>query len=359
MAGVSRTTVSIVINNLQGRNISEATRQRVLKAAKKLNYSPNAAGRKLVSGKSNTLGLVLCQSPEQVYADAFLARVIFGVEQAAIQMGYHVLLTQVDPDDHAGYTHLISENHVDGIIVSGPRQEDTDIVRLHKDGVPVMLLGQMPDTQIPFVDVDATQSAETAVRHLIDIGHNQVAMITNAQLTYTSAQQRRNGYLKAHENAGLRLNEKYIREGNYTPASGFQAMTELLNLSPRPTAVFVASDVVALGAILAIKQAGLRIPEDIAMVGFDDIPLAEYFDPPLTTVRLPAFQLGWTAGERLVRLIKQEYLDQVGHMLETELVIRASSRNVSSSHDFPGKPFSSKKSVFDQTQLRQTNDTPT
>lgn len=325
MAGVSRTTVSVVINNLPGSNISEATRQRVLEAAKTLNYSPDAAGRKLVSGKSNTLGLVLCQSPEQVYADAFLARVIFGVEQAAFQMGFHVLLNQIDPDDRAGYTHLISENHVDGMIVSGPRQNDTDIVRLHQLGVPIMLLGQMPDTQIPYVDVDATRSAETAVKHLIELGHTHVAMITNAQLTYTSAQQRRDGYRDACESAGLQLDETDIQEGNYTPASGFQAMEKLLNRFPRPTAVFVASDVVALGAMLAIKRAGLRIPEDIAVAGFDDIPMAEYFDPPLTTVRLPALKLGWTAGERLVQLINKESLDQIGLLLDTELIIRASS----------------------------------
>jgi len=326
LAGVSRTTVSLVINKLPTANISEATRQRVLEAAKALNYSPNAAGRKLVSGKSSTLGLVLCQSPEQAHADAFLARVIFGVEQAAIQTGYHVLLTQVDPDEHAGYTHLISENHVDGLIISGPQQGDMEIVGMHQDQVPVMLLGQMPNTQIPFVDVDATQSAKTIVGHLVDLGHHRIATITNARLTYTSAQQRLDGYLKALESAGLQPNERYIKEGNYTPDSGFQAMQELLSLSPRPTAVFVASDVVALGAMLAIKQAGLRIPEDLAVAGFDDIPLAEYFDPPLTTMRLPAFELGWSAGERLVRLMNNEQLEHPGFLLETELIIRASSR---------------------------------
>ncbi|MEX2143401.1 MAG: LacI family DNA-binding transcriptional regulator [Anaerolineales bacterium] len=326
LAGVSRTTVSFVINNLQRANISESTRQRVLRAAKELNYSPNASGRRLVSGKSNTLGLVLCQSPEQTYADAFLARVIFGIEQAAMQTGFQVLLTQVDPDNQNGYTHLISENHVDGIIISGPRQGDMDIVSLHQKQVPLMLLGQMPNTEIPFVDVNAAQSAEIAVSHLIELGHRQLAMITNARLTYTSAQQRLDGYRKAHEIVGLQPDERYIREGNYTPASGFQAMAELLTLSPRPTAVFVASDVVALGAMLAIKHAGLRIPEDIAIVGFDDVPLAEYFDPPLTTVRLPAFELGWSAGERLVRLLNHEELAQTGLLLETEFIVRASSQ---------------------------------
>jgi LacI family transcriptional regulator len=296
-----------------------------MEAARKLNYHPNSAGRKLVSGKSDTLGLVLYQSPEQVFADAFLPQVILGVEQAALGQKFHVLLKPVEPGDTEGYSRLINENHVDGIILSGPRQDDNEIIRLHHDGVPVMLLGQLPDTDLPFVDVNATHGAETAVNHLIELGHTQIGMITNAPLSYTSAQQRSTGYRQALEVADLEPNEGLIKEGNYTPASGYHAMIDLLKELPQPTAVFIASDVVAMGAILAAKRAGLRIPEDIAIVGFDDIPLAEYFDPPLTTVRLPAFGLGWTAGERLIRLTQDEGLDQNGIFLDSELVIREST----------------------------------
>lgn len=325
MAGVSRTTVSFVLNNLEGVSISEATRQRVLEAAGKLNYHPNAAGRKLVSGKSDTLGLVLYQSPEQVFADAFLPQVILGVEQAALQQGFHVLLKPVEPEGAEGYARLINENHVDGIILSGPRQDDQEILRLHRDGVPVMLLGQLPESDLPFVDVNAASGAETAVKHLVDLGHQRIGMITNAPLSYTSAQQRRSGYIQALRSADLKADEALIKEGNYTPASGYSAMLDLLNESPRPTAVFIASDVVAMGAILAVRRAGMQPPQDMAIVGFDDIPLAEYFDPPLTTIRLPAYGLGWAAGERLIRLIRGEGLDQNGVLMASELVIRESS----------------------------------
>jgi DNA-binding LacI/PurR family transcriptional regulator len=325
MAGVSRTTVSVVLNRLEGVSISESTRQRVLEAARKLDYHPNSAGRKLVSGKSDTLGLVLYQSPEQVFADAFLPQVILGVEQAAMQQKFHVLLKPVEPGDSEGYSRLINENHVDGIILSGPRQDDKEIIRLHNEGVPIMLLGQLPDTDLPFVDVNAKRCAETAVSHLIELGHRNIGMITNAPLSYTSAQQRRTGYQQALHSADLKFEDGLLKEGNYTPASGYHAMNELLEELPRPTAVFIASDVVAMGAILAVKRAGLRIPEDIAIVGFDDIPLAEYFDPPLTTIRLPAFGLGWTAGERLVRLTRDEGLDQTCVFLDSELVIREST----------------------------------
>jgi LacI family transcriptional regulator len=325
MAQVSRTTVSFVLNNVPGVSISQATRKRVLRAARALNYFPNAAGRKLVSGKSNTLGLVLSQSPEQVFADAFLPRVILGVEQAAMQQGFHVLLKPVSPDDPTGYARLIHENHVDGILLSGPRQADEEILRLHREHVPVMLMGQLPGTDVPFVDVDAAAGAKAAVHHLIDQGCRRVALITNAPLAYTSAQQRRSGYLAALGEAGIGPDPALIREGAYTPASGFEAMELLLETSPLPEGVFVASDVVAMGALLAIKKAGLRVPQDIAVVGFDDIPLAEYFDPPLTTVHLPAYGLGWASSERLIRIIRGEGLDTNEILVESELIIRASS----------------------------------
>jgi len=325
LAHVSRTTVSFILNNVPGVSISAATRKRVLDAAKKLNYAPNISGKKLVSGKSYTIGLVLCQSPEQIFTDAFLPQVILGVEQAAMQQGFHVLLKPVDPNDTGGYARLITENHVDGILLSGPRQDDMALMTLHRQNVPILLMGQLPDTDIPFVDVNATAGAELAVNHLIEQGHQRIGIITNAPLDYTSAQQRRDGYLQALKKANLPINKALIKEGNYTSASGFEAMQALLELTPRLTAVFVASDVVAMGAMLAIKQAGLHIPKDIAVVGFDDIPLAEYYDPPLTTVHLPAFGLGWAGGERLIRIIQGEGLKDTSLFLESKLITRQSS----------------------------------
>ena len=325
LAHVSRTTVSFILNNVPGVSISAATRERVLDAAQKLNYSPNVAGKKLVSGKSYTIGLVLCQSPEQIFTDAFLPQVILGVEQAAMQQGFHVLLKPVDPNDTGGYARLITENHVDGILLSGPRQDDQALMHLHRQRVPIMLMGQLPSTDIPFVDVDATTGAEMAVMHLIERGHRDIGMITNAPLDYTSAQQRRDGYVRALKKAKLPAKKALIKEGNYTPASGYQAMKALLQVDRPLTAVFVASDVVAMGAMLAIREAGLDIPKDIAVVGFDDIPLAEYYDPPLTTIHLPAFGIGWAGGERLIRMIQGEGLNEPSLFLESKLVARQST----------------------------------
>jgi LacI family transcriptional regulator len=322
-SGVSRTTVSFVLNDVPGISISEATRQRVQQAAKELNYHPDSTGKKLASGKSNTLGLVLRQSHEQVFADALLPQVLMGIEQAATEQGFQVLLKPLEPQD--GYMRLVHENHVDGIILSGPRQEEAEIIRLHHEGLPVMLMGQLPGSGLPFVDIDAVNGSTQAVNHLIEHNHRRIGLITNAAQEYTSAQQRRQGYLNALKAAEIEPEADLMQAGNYTPASGFKAMQKLLDVFPRPTAIFVASDVVSLGAIRAIKQAGLRIPQDIAVVGFDDIPMADYFDPPLTTIHIPSYGLGWASGERLVRLVQGEVLDQDGMLLESELVIRSSS----------------------------------
>jgi DNA-binding LacI/PurR family transcriptional regulator len=251
--------------------------------------------------------------------------VLLGIEQAANGLGFEVLLKPLEPKDGNGYMRLVHENHVDGIILSGPRQVETEIIRLHQEGLPVMLMGQLPGSSLPFVDIDAVEGSAQAVKHLIDHGHRRIALITNAGLEYTSAQQRRAGYQNALKEAGIELDDSLMLEGDYTPASGFKAMEKLLESARRPTAVFVASDVVSLGALRAIKHAGLRIPQDIAVVGFDDIPLADYYDPPLTTIRIPSYGLGWAAGERLVRIIQGETLDQEGVLLESKLIVRESS----------------------------------
>jgi DNA-binding LacI/PurR family transcriptional regulator len=325
LARVSRTTVSFVLNNIPDSNIPETTRQKVFDAARQLNYHPNASGRKLASGKSKMIGLVRIQSTEQVFNDAFLLQVLVGIEQAASQWGFHVLLKHLNHEKSDEYSQLITENHVDGIILSGPLQNDPELIKLHKEGVPIILLGQMVDTDISFVDVNAELGSKKAVEHLIASGHKRIAMITNARLEYSSAQQRKAGYLSALKNANIPVDENQIKEGDFTPASGYEAMKQLLALSPAPTAVFVASDVVAIGAIQAIKQAGLKIPQEFEIIGFDDIPMAEFFDPPLSTVRLPAFDLGRVAGERLIEMILNDDSNLPGVLLETELILRDST----------------------------------
>ena len=323
--GVSRTTVSLVLNDVPGVRVSPETRQRILEVAHRLNYYPDAAARTLVSGRTCTIGFVLCQSPDRIFADAFLPEVLRGVGDAVQESGFRVLVHSVEdvtaPDAYIG---LVREKHTDGIILSGPRSDDQQLPGLKAEGFPVVLLGQLPGSDIPFVDVDNVGAATQAVDHLLGLGHRRVGMITNAPLAYTAARDRLAGYRQALEGAGIPFEEGLVHYGDFSEESGRVAMRRLLDLSEPPTAVFVASDLVAFGALVGIKERGLHVPRDVALVGFDDVQLAHYVDPPLTTVRLPAYNLGYRAAALLTRLIGDELVEEPEILLQTELVVRQS-----------------------------------
>jgi LacI family transcriptional regulator len=324
-AGVSRTTVSFVLNGRRDVKIPEETRRRVLNAAEQLGYHPHAPARQLAGGRSHILAFVLRQTPEQIAGDAVLAETLRGFAASARAEGFRVMvepLPQAGP--HASYTDLLRAQHADGLLVSGPRIDDPSLEALVRDGFPVILQGSLPDLAVPSVDVDNVAGARTAVEHLVALGHRRIACVTNAPLVYTAAQERLAGYRAAIAAAGLDDDPSLVAEGAFDAPSGHAAIATLL---ARTTfdAVFVASDVVALGAIGGLREADLRVPDDVSVVGFDDIPLAGYFDPPLTTVRLPAFALGEAAGRTLIERIHERAAPE-RTLLPTELVVRSSTR---------------------------------
>ena len=322
-AGVGIATVSRVING--SPHVSMHTRQRVRAAIDDLNYHPGAAARSLVSGRTRTIGFVLCQSPDRIFADAFLPEVLRGAGDAVRQNGFRVLLHPVqDIAAPSAYIGLVREEHADGIILSGPRTDDQQLRHLKDEGFPVVLLGQLPGAGMPFVDVDNVRAARGAVQHLLCLGHRRVGMITNAPLVYTAARDRLAGYHQALAEAGIPFVQSLVGYGDFREESGHEAVESLLDLDDPPTAVFVASDLVAFGAMVAIRLRGLKIPDDVALVGFDDVRLADYVDPPLTTVQLPAYSLGYEAARLLTRLIVGETVDRTEILLQTELVVRQS-----------------------------------
>jgi LacI family transcriptional regulator len=322
LAGVSRTTVSFVLNDRADANISAATRERVLAAAAQLGYQPHAAARGLAGGRSHTIGLVLRQSAEQVAEDALLAETLRGISGAARAQGYRVLVEPFGAHD-GSYGDLIRSHRADGLVVSGPRVDDAELQDLASAGAPIVVQGTLPGVDAPSVDVDNVDAARMAVRHLIGLGHRQIACVTNASLSYTAARDRLEGYRAALADAGIPENGQLVAEADFSAASGRRAMAGLL-ANDGITAVFVASDVVAFGAIAAIRDAGLRVPDDISVVGFDDIPLAAYFDPPLTSIRLPAHDLGRAVGTALLDHITGRSVE-ARTVLPTELVIRSST----------------------------------
>jgi LacI family transcriptional regulator len=323
LAGVSRTTVSFVLNDVPGVKITEETRRRVLQAARELNYYPTAAARSLASGKTHRIGLILGEGQERLAADAFLPTFLQGVTASVHQRGY-LLMLQLPEDvpSHEAYAKLIREQQVDGLILSGPRSDDPLLAELADDGFPLILHGRLNGFDFPCVDVDNAAGASQAVNHLIALGHQRIGFISNAPLSYAGAKDRFSGYKASLVEHDIPLIPELTRTAAFLPDTGRAAMEELLDLAKPPTAVFAASDVVALGAMSAIHDADLDIPDDVAVVGFDDIFLAAQAHPPLTTVKVPAYGLGWTAAEILIALIQGDEVSSV--TLETELVIRQS-----------------------------------
>ncbi|MCI0395535.1 MAG: LacI family transcriptional regulator [Chloroflexi bacterium] len=323
--GVSRTTVSLVLNNIPNASIPAETRRKVLDAAARLNYHPNASGRRLVSGRTHMLAYVLHQSPEWAAADLFLPEVLRGLNAVTQSSGYHILFRPVDPNNpEDSYASLIYEGHVDAIILSGPQLDEPEAITLHRQNLPVVVTGHLPGYDIPSVDVNNVEGARIATTHLINLGHQRIGLITNAPRSYLASQERFDGYCDGLMAAGLPFDKKLVQEGHFSAYSGFQSMNSLLELNEPPTAVFVASDVVAFGAMRAVKERGQRIPQDIAIVGFDDVPIGLYIEPQLTTVHLPAYELGWHTGQLALQLINQEKPGKLHQFLPTELVVRAS-----------------------------------
>lgn len=324
-AGVSRTTVSLVLNNVQGVQISEKTRQRVIESALALDYVPNAAAQALASRRAQIIGIILTRNPHHIASDAFLNQILDGLITAVHNYSMRLMIDIVEAEhQRKAYLDLVRAKRIDGLILSGPRFDDQALMALESDRFPTVLMGQLPETDFYSVDIDNFSAAEQAVKHLIGLNHQRIACITNAHPSYTAAAERLRGYQQALASSGLTFDESLVRYGDFDPESGYHHMNDLLEDGRKISAVFVASDVVAIGAKAALRQHGLAIPEDVALVGFDDVPLARYLDPPLTTVRLPAGELAAKASETLIEIIQGSPPAEKQVLLESELIVRES-----------------------------------
>jgi LacI family transcriptional regulator len=324
-AGVSRTTVSLVLNNVEGIQISEETRQKVVAIARELGYVPDAAARALASRRAQIIGLVLTRSPHHITSDAFLTQILDGLIGIVHAHGLRLLIDIVEPQHQKeAYLQLVRSKHIDGLILSGPRFDDEALQDLEEQSFPTVLMGQLPGTNICSVDVDNCTAAQMAVEHLISLGHERIACITNASPSYTAAADRLNGYRDALHASGLPYDENLVRYGDFSLQSGYRQMQSLLDSDVQFTAAFVASDEVLIGAKAALREKGNNIPKDVALVGFDDLPIAYYTDPPLTTVHLPAVELACRASQLLIKMLKGQPIQQRKVILDTHLVVRKS-----------------------------------
>ena len=323
-ARVSRTTVSLVLNRVPGASISEATRARVLKAARDMGYEPHATGKALASRKTRNIGVAY--SALQA-SHPFLQLVIEGLSQATRKRDQRLLVESFDERDRAQkILQLTRARHIDGLVMWGPRSGDPLVETLTRDGFPLVMIGSLETTGLCTIDIDNRAAAKAMVAHLIDLGHRRIGCVTNAPVSYTASAERLAGYREALRCQGVAPDECLVREGNFSSESGYEAMRSVLDGPGNPpSAVFVASDTVAFGAMKAIRERNLSIPSDISVAGFDDIPLAAYATPPLTTVSFSGVQEGIRAGEILMDLLDGRIRAGYHETIDTRLVIREST----------------------------------
>jgi LacI family transcriptional regulator len=318
--------VSLVLNYDSGISISEATRQRVLEAARELDYRPNAAGRSLRRQRTGLAGLMLRRTPRQENANAFLSPVMDGITSVLGPAGFQLLVEAVDETRPDAYVNLLRGARVDGIIFSRATPDDEPLIRLDADHHAVVLWGQLAGSNLPFVDVDNARGARSAVEHLVSLGHKRIACITNGPIRYVGSESddRLRGYREALVGHHIPVDNDLIRFGDFDERSGYEATRSLLAEPDTPTAVFVASDEVALGALEAARTADVRVPDQLAVVGFDDLPSSRLISPSLTTVRVPARDLGAAAARMLLERIELGTRPS-SIFLDTELIVRESS----------------------------------
>jgi LacI family transcriptional regulator len=321
-AGVSRSTVSRVVNDHP--YVSPEVRKRVLDVIKNTGYHPNAAARTLASQRSWTIGLILPRTVSSFFSDPYFPRLTQGIAQACNQYNYTLglFLVVTKDDEEKIFPRVSRRGLLDGIIIQSGQIGDHLIDRLVNSSIPLVIAGRpFQSTDVSYIDVDNVNAAYNAVSHLIRQGRKHIATITGTSNSTVSID-RKEGYLRALIDRGINVDESLIVGGDFTEVSGYEGMQQIL--PARPDAVFAASDTMAMGAIRAIREAGLKIPDDIALVGFDDLPLASQSDPSLTTVRQPIIQFGFQAVEILIDVIENGLKPARRIIMETDLIIRKS-----------------------------------
>jgi LacI family transcriptional regulator len=321
MCDVSRATVSRVING--DVNVSERTRQKVLEVIREVNFQPNLAARGLAKGHGRVLGLVIPKGVQAIFAEPFFGMLIHGVSTQCNALDYSVMLWLAEADyERRTINKILYNGLIDGVIVASMVMDDPIIDSLHQHRMPLMLIGRHPVyDKLSYVDVDNRGSAYQAVLHLLRSGRQSIATITGPQ-NMIGGIHRYQGYQDALHNYNVPLITELVAEGDFTDASGYTCMQHLLPY--KPDAVFAACDTMALAAIRAIQEHGLRVPDDIAVIGFDDSPQANRIRPALTTIRQPITRMGAMAAETLIHMIESGSNLPCQTVLSAELVIRDS-----------------------------------
>ena len=319
-AGISYSTVSRVVNNKE--YVKPATRQRVLEAMEKLGYQANLQARSLAGGRTNVVGLLVHD-----IASPYTGELIRGIDDVLAANDYELMVytTHRRKNQEPKFVATMARGLTEGLLIVLPVQAEKYIENLRERNFPYVLIDQnSEDSQAPSVTSANRQGACDAVEHLIGLGHRRIGVITG-WMDIAGARDRLAGYKLALAKHNIPFDPDLVIEGDFTPPSGYIGTEKLLNLNKPPTAIFPSNDDAAAGALDAIKNGGLRVPEDISVIGFDDVPMAANLSPKLTTVRQPIEEVGKIATQMLLNIINNPELEREHIVLPTKLIIREST----------------------------------
>ncbi len=319
LAGVSTATVSRALND--SGQIAPGTRSTIDAAVAQLGYRPNTIARSLVTKATQTIALLL---PD--IGNPFYAALVSGIQQQALKSGHTMLLcmTEGNAEQEEQYLSLLRAKQVDGALVDGLVLPPERIARFVEDGFPIVCLDRdVASPSVPLVQVDNRAGAQLAIDHLLSLGHRRIAHVTGAPTRI--AEERLAGYGASLAAVGLAVDGRLVARGGFTEEGGYTATKRLLAAGTEPTAVFAANDLSALGTIRAIAEQGGRVPGDVSVVGFDDLRLASFTSPPLTTVRQPALEIGEHAAQILLDLIRGRPPAQLRFLHAPTLIVRGST----------------------------------
>ena len=324
LCGVSPSLVSRTLNNKSG--VSKTKREKVLSAAARLDYSPNLFAKGLVTQKSHILGVMIPQRSEFAMSNPFFPQIIQGIGKIATADGYHLLISFLDGKNSR--EPLYKTNLASGIIVLGNLLEDPDIYELERRALPAVLIpGLLRQSRLPSVDIDNVAAGFIATEHLLSLGHRRIAFLNGIKNSKYSVQ-RLQGYQKAFQQHRLFFDERWIVETNFSEMAGYKRAMEIFSSKEDPTAVICAADIIAIGALSAMKEKNLRVPDQVSVVSFGDIPLAGMLETPLTSVRIPFIEIGEKACRLLIDWIREGTLSEKERVFSVELMVRQTTKSI-------------------------------
>jgi LacI family transcriptional regulator len=323
-ANVSKMTVSRVLSG-KGQ-VAPKTFERVKKIIAESNYHPNLIARSLSSKKTMIIGVIIPKI-EQMFLDNYIAQILGGITDVALLNNYRIMLCPIESKQNQGteYINLAHSGLFDGLILVKTRMDDPNIEVLANSSFPFVLVNHKKYSKnINFVDSRNIEGAKMAIQYLYGLGHRNIALVAGSMYE-TNGRDRLKGYKDAMKSYGLEYHDNWIVFGDFNKEKAYQESKKLLKTGKRPTAIFCCDDYMAIGVIEYIKKEGFRVPEDIAVIGFDDIELAAYIKPALTTIRQPIYELGKTSAQALLKLISGKQKIPFQKLLGVKLIKRESA----------------------------------